>query len=545
MGISFYSGGAESDAADYTTLAIQIVVDNDYSFLIQPMSGRQIFWLWLAVLVFFMKIFGATNFIAIFATGLFGTLSIYLFFRLVMLIWDRKTSILITLIFALTPVHINISHNAFYDVILLSLLFFSLENYLKYFKENKKKYLTITGLVASLMVFIHPTGYIYIFLIWITFPFFKKQNVLRDWIYFSFFIGFLPLLQVILWKYYTGNIFPYQKLQQTYSYFQQFNLESFQIRHYIRYFLYMIISYSPLILLSLLFFLFDLKWKLEKIRILSVFSLWVIIAILMAQGSHSDFVSPVVFLFGILFMFLLKHDLLKQNKLIFILGLFGLSIFFLYLKAIPRVAFGPRQFVYPVAFFTPILWYYGEKIIKRKKLITVTVLSVYLALFVVAFIFHLPGYNTLSLPGFNATFSDYLRPALPYYERDKKYKTTLTWLKKNKMSPQDYIFSNIKNRWIIANLNMPQNHYLKSYEQYDLLKGFSKQSLHDIWLNIQKYEPRFIIWDFKLHNEEYEIVGTKGERKVSYSLEEFKEIINEKYKKECILEDEIIIFKKN
>jgi hypothetical protein len=48
-----------------------------------------------------------------------------------------------------------------------------------------------------------------------------------------------------------------------------------------------------------------------------------------------------------------------------------------------------------------------------------------------------------------------------------------------------------------------------------------------------------------LHNEEYEIVGTKGERKVSYSLEEFKEIINEKYKKECILEDEIIIFKKN
>lgn len=544
LGISFYSGGAESDAADYTTLAIQMVTYNDYSFLIQPTSGRQILWLWLAVLVFFMKVLGATNFIAILTTVLFGTLSVYLFYRLVSLFWDKESSLLLTLIYSLTPVHISISHNAFYDVILLSLLFYSLENYFKYFKIGHRKYLVISGLVASLMAFVHATGYIYIFLMWFSFPFFKKHRIIKDWIYFSLSIAFLPFIQVILWLYYTGSIFPYQKLQANYQYFQQFKVEPYQIRHYIRYFLYLIISYSPLIFFSMIIFIFDLRWKKDKTRIIYIFLLLAFTFGLIGIGSNIDIVSPVFFVLGILYLFLLKRDVFQKNRLVFFFGLFGLSIFTLYLRGFPGTAFGPRQFVYPATFFTPIMWYYGEKIFKKKKHIVITVLSVYLGLFIIAFIFNLPQYKMLSPPGFNVTFSTYMRPALPYYERAKKFKTALAWLKGNNASPKDYIFSNIRNRWIIANLNMPQNHYQKSYEKYDHMKGFSKQSLDEIWQNIQEHKSRYIVWDYKLHNEEYEFIGLSGERKVDYSLDEFLERISESYVKVEIIEDQIMIFER-
>jgi 4-amino-4-deoxy-L-arabinose transferase-like glycosyltransferase len=209
LAIGLYSGGAESDAADYTTLAIQIVTDHDYSFLFQPDYGRQVFWLWLAVLVLFMKVLGATNSIAILTTVVFGTLSIYLFYRLLRVFWDRKVSFLITLVYSLTSVHINISHNAFYDSILLCLIFYSLENYFRFIKYNNKRHLWIAGFIACLMAFIHATGYIYIFLIWLSFPFFKKPFKVREWVSFSLAIGLLPFLQVILWIFYTGSIFPY------------------------------------------------------------------------------------------------------------------------------------------------------------------------------------------------------------------------------------------------------------------------------------------------------------------------------------------------
>jgi hypothetical protein len=328
------------------------------------------------------------------------------------------------------------------------------------------------------------------------------------------------------------------------QHFPLYDIEPYEIRHYVRYFLYLMISYSPLLFFSLAVFILDLRWKKDRNRIIIVLSLLALIVALIYLGINPDLLSPLVFGFCILYVFLLKRHIFQKNMLVFFFGLLGIAIFTLYLRAFPGIGYGPRQFIYPATFCLPIMWFYGERFLKKNSYIVSAVLFSYCLLFFIAFVFNLPKNKNISPPGFKATFSHFLSPALPYYERDEKHKETLSWLKKRNVSRNDFILSNIENRWLNANLNMAQNHYLKSDEKFDLEKGFSKRSLEDIWQILQKNKPRYIIWDYKQHAEEYGKIGWEGERKVTYSPEEFMQKISESYIKAAIMEDQIIIFEK-
>lgn len=542
LGVGFYSGGAESDAADYTTLAIQMVTDHDYSYLVQPSSGRQVFWLWLAVLVGFMNIFGATNLAAITATAFFGTLSIYLFYRLLILFWDGKTSRLIVLILVMNPVHINISHNAFYDSILLCVLFFSAERLLRYFQERRISLLLLSGISASLLAFVHATGYIYIFLLWTGFLVFSKKINARETILFSLAIGILPVLQMLLWKHYAGSFFPYQQLQRNFLFLEELQTSGYQFKHYLRYFMYLIINYSPLLFLGMIVFILDLRWKEDRARIIPIASALCLLFGLQLAGRSRDIVSPLLFVCGIVFVIVLKLHLLENNRLVFLFGMLGLSIFTLYLRVFPSTGFGPRQFVYPVAFCIPLFWHYGVKWIDKKALVAGSILAGYVLLFIPAFFFSLPRYKEYSPPGLSVPFAQFLSPALPYYRRAEKYKLALKWLKAYGLTKNDFVFSNISNRWLNANLNLPQNHYLKSSEVYDQKEGFRRQSLDDVDALIRTHQPRLVIWDLEQHRREQNIILTDGLKKVGYSPEQLFQRLDERYRKITVIEGEIVVF---
>ena len=544
LGVGLYSGGAESDAADYTTLAIQMVTDHDYSYLVQPSSGRQVFWLWLAILAGFMKIAGATNLAAIAVTALFGTLSIYLFYRLLILFWDGKTSRLVVLILVLNPVHINISHNAFYDSILLCVLFFSAERLFRYFQEKKTSLLILSGISASLLAFVHATGYIYLVLLWIGFLVFSKKFDVRETVLFSLAIGMLPALQMVLWTHYAGSFFPYQQLQRNFLFLEELQLSGFQFKHYLRYLLYLIINYSPLLFLAMIVFILDLRWKKNWAKIIALASALGLLFGLTLAGVSKDIISPLLFVWGIIFVIVFKSHLLENNRLVFLFGLLGLSIFTLYLRVFPSTGFGPRQFVYPVAFCIPLFWYYGEKWIDKKALVAGSILAGYVLLFVPAFFFNLPRYKEYSPPGFSVPYAQFLSPALPYYRRAEKYKLALKWLKAYGLTNNDHIFSNIGNRWLNANLNLPQNHYLKSSEVYDQKEGFRRQSLDDVDASIRAHQPRLVIWDLEQHRREQNIILTDGLEKVGYSPEQFFRRLGERYRKITVIEGEIVVFEK-
>jgi hypothetical protein len=545
--IGIFSGGAESDAGDYTTWAFQLVAENDWACCYNIHSGRPIFHLWVFILVVSMKIFGATNFVAITTCVFFGTLSIYLFYRLVSVFFNNRDSIFITIIYAVLPTHINISHNTFYDVILLSVLLFSLENYFKYFKTGKNKHLIIAALIGTLIAFIHATGYIYIFIMWILFPIIdnKKRINWKKWLAFSILIGFLPIIQTILWKYYLNSFFPYQKLQSNLRYYLQYRTKLYEIRHLVRYFLYLVVSFSPLIFLSLWVYLFDIKWRKNIKTIIPLLFILLVIVSGFWMGIDKDYISPVVFIYVIIYVILLKKYLLNINKLLFFFGLLSIIIFTLYLRIMPRTSFGPRQFVYPATFLIPIMWYYGVKIFKNKIFSFAVIISSFIIMFIVAFLFNLPKYKHISPPGFNVAYASLLEPALLYYPRTETEKSVLKWCKQNDISTNHKIFTNISGRYINSNLNIPQNnYYVVTGVIQSHLEGISPVSLDYYLMLIEKKKPDIIIWDENKHNLEYYTFSKSGDRKLDFSYEKFLFKISENYKEIAQLKDRIYVFKR-
>jgi hypothetical protein len=463
---------------------------------------------------------------------------------LLILFWDGKTSRLIVFILALNPVHINISHNAFYDSILLCILFFSLEKLFRYFREQRLPLLILSGASASLLAFIHATGYIYIFLIWLCFLIFRRRIRPVEVVTISLAIGLLPFLQVLAWKHYTGSIFPYQKLQSNFLFLEALQVSGYQLRHYLRYVIYLVINYSPLLFLSVFVFLFDLRWKKDAVKIMALFSVLALIVVLRFTLLSPDVVSPLVFIWGIVFVTVLKSDLIEKNRLVFVFGLMGLSVFILYLRIFPSTGFGPRQFIYPVVFFLPVFWHNGERWIKKSGLLAACILTGYVLLFIPAFYFNLPQHKGDAPPGLKVTYAQVLSPALPYYERAEKYKLALKWLKAFGISTSDRIFSNISNRWLNANLNLSQNHYLKSSEVYDQSEGFGRQTLDDIDALMQSHQPRFVIWDLEQHHQEYNLVLRDGRKKIDYSPEQFLQRLGERYQEITVIGGEILVLER-
>ena len=196
--LGLFSGGAHSDAANYISLAIQIVQQSDWSQLILTSDGREVFSIWLFVLVIFMKVFAANWIIPVFITSAFGTLSVFVFYQLMKLFFTETTSFFLSLSLACTPVFLVISHNALYDALFIFIYLSSLFYFFRYFQTSQKKYIMYSGLIGSLLVFVHGAGYPYIFLMWLAFPLFyyPKQDLIKNWIVFSIAAGFFPVIQI-------------------------------------------------------------------------------------------------------------------------------------------------------------------------------------------------------------------------------------------------------------------------------------------------------------------------------------------------------------
>jgi len=546
IGIGYATGGAESDAGGYTTYAIQMAQEGTYEGIVNLHTGRVIFHLWLFVLVMMMKVFGATNLVAIVTTALLGTVSVYAFYRLVNNYWDSNTSLLISTLLIFNPTHINISHNAFYDALLITILLFTIDYFVKYMKTYQTKYLIISALIGTLLATVHATGYIYIFILWILFPvLYRGESKIKYWFLFSGIIGIYPVIQMGLWKFSVNSIFPYQQLQYNQRFLHQFKDYTFELRHYIRHIIYLIISYSPLIFLSLWLFIADNRWRKDKYKIIGFFTILLFFIVGFSLGIEKDKLSLLTIIYSISFVIFLKRHLIKSNALIVISGMFALVIFTLYLRIFPRSGFGPRQFIYPVIFLIPVLWFYFEKYFKRRSLLVLMVLLSYSTFGLSAFYFNIGEKRSISPPGFNVTYGKILTPSLPYYIRPMDEVRALKWCKKQNVGSTDFILTNLRGHYISSNLNMPQNHLLNlnglSYSHTD---GFSIRDISDYFEWLKKNDVHYIILNPIIFDKEYKTVTDDGKQKINMSCREFIDTISATYLKDEASTKELIFLKK-
>ena len=167
--LGLWSGGAHSDAGDYITLAIQIVKLNDWSKLLLLTSGRELFSLWLFVLVVFMKVLGPYWQVAVLTTSVFSTLSLLIFFKILNIYYETSKSLLICICLSISPAYTVISHNSLYDAFFIFLFLLSLFFLLKGMVEGKNQYQFIfkSGFIGSLLSIVHGAGYPYILFLWL------------------------------------------------------------------------------------------------------------------------------------------------------------------------------------------------------------------------------------------------------------------------------------------------------------------------------------------------------------------------------------------
>ena len=118
-------------------------------------------------------------------------------------------------------------------------------------------------------------------------------------------------------------------------------------------------------------------------------------------------------------------------------------------------------------------------------------------------------------------------------------------LQKENIDVNDYIISNVYSRYLNANLNLPQNHYLRvwglSYSHED---GFKKVNLNYYINWISKEKPNYIIWDVKRHEQQYNTFNNKGERRFNFSFPDFESVVSRKYEIISNIDEIIFIYKR-
>ena len=502
LALGLYSGGAHSDAADYTTAAIQVIRDSNYSMMLWTSGGREIINLWFVILVAFMKVFGPFNFVAILATSIAGASGVFAFYKLTSLFYSRISALYLAIILALTPVYLVISHNSLYDAFFVALLLSSFYHYFVFFKKLLVKSLYISAFLASLLVYVHAAGYPYIFIIWLTFFFFTDiRSKLKEWIIFSLIIGFLPLIQIIIWKINYGSFFPYQIIMEEWNTNFRVTVEVFEIRHYIRFFLLILLGYTPLYLITFLYFIVDIG-KNKKLNYLIVSTLLLLLVVLNYVANIGyDSLYPLIIVTAFTFMELLKKELGKSNELVYLFGIFSIFTFLMYLRFFPVAYFHQKHFLYPVLFLIPIAWYYLEKRIVKKSVVFAVILTTSLVMFSVDMFFHFPINKNKSPNGYNVKYSETFKYSMPYVDEGIQ-KDVVSYYKSQYITANDYIVTNWINRYIGANLNLPQNHYITLTDIYHLGSGFEKLSINRIDSVVQLFKPMYIHWNITMENKD-------------------------------------------
>ena len=447
---------------------------------------------------------------------------------------------------SITPVYLVISHNALYDAFFLLLYQVSLFFYFKYFQTTEFKHLILSAILSSLLVFVHGAGYPYAFFMWVTFPFFdSNKNRWRNWLYFSMFAGLLPLLQMIMWKFIIyGSFYPYQEMIHDWALMQDsVYTELFQVRHYLRFILLLVLGYTPMLFLSLLYFFIDIPWREKKYIVVICGTLLIIIGLLLSK-FHIDFLYPLIIVFILVYMFLLKKSILRENKLLFFFGLMTIFTLSIYMRFFPKPYFHQKHFVYPVFFLIPIYWFYASKILKTEVKIFIAIIVAFFIQFCIDIYFQLPKNKNLAPPGFNVKYSSTFIFGLPFTNEGTQ-KELVNWYKQHNVKADDFIVTNLPGRYINALLNMPQNHYIKLIDSYTFKGGFKKPTLQNSMAIINKYNPKFIQWDYELHKSRYDQFDKSGERRYLFSFEDFdKNLFNKGYAPVDTVAEKYIIYSK-
>jgi Dolichyl-phosphate-mannose-protein mannosyltransferase len=544
IGCGLYSGAANADAGDYTTLAIQMANENNYSFIIDTTSNRQVFQLWLLVLTVFMKILGATNLTAIIIISFFGTFSIFVFYKVLKLFFNNSSSLLITVLFSIIPLIISIQQNPLYDGFLLFVLLTAIYFYFNFLNNGKIIHLVLSGCFGTCLPFIHPSAYIYVFIIWFLFPFFYRGKALiKEWVIFSVIIGLLPVLQLLVWKHLYGIYYPYQKMIEEWFSLKDrgFSIPGRSIKSLINYYLVFFVSISPLIFFAILAFVADIKLKTWKNLILLLIYFICILLIVYLIGLNTILLIFIPLSFVLLF----KQKVLKENKFMFLCGTISLIMLSLFVGISDNMAPQKRGFAYIITFSTPILWFYGNKLIHSKRNLFSGLIIFYIIMFIAAFYFNLSRNQNKMVPYFNKKYSVALNVYLPYDRQPDKVLASLKWLQEQNFRSDQYLLTNIWGRYIPANLNMSQNHCLiATGESYSITKGFEevKLSVYSDW--VKKNKPGYVIWDKILNDKCYNIIDNKGKHMMTFTYQEFLFEIEKNYNVNVLMPDSVFIFKR-
>jgi 4-amino-4-deoxy-L-arabinose transferase-like glycosyltransferase len=546
LGLGFYSGGGHSDASDYITLAIQIVTQHDWGQLIMVTNGREVISLWLVLLTLFMLVFGTTNYVAIVLTGLLGTLGVFAFYRLMRLFWNERNALCLAAILALTPVYLVISQNALYDALFIVLLLTALRYYFVFFTTHTVRHLVVSGLIFSLLAFVHGSGYPYIFLVWIVFPLFdKSEHRWKHWMLFSLAAGTLPVIQMLIWKFFLyGSFYPYQELAHDWSVnHDALTIEPDGLKHILRFFLILILGYTPVLFLVFWIYLLDLPVKTKKRSLAGIAVLFVVITCLLAGGIHIDSLYLLIVLFILLYHFALKRDLSQENGLVFLFGLLSVFTFSIYIRWFPKPYFHQKHFIYPVLFLIPVYWFYAGKVIRNEYLIFGILIGAFCFQFLTDMYFHLPKNKDKSPQGFRVKYSSTFTYCMPYTDEGIQ-KEIATWYKNHTVKPDDYILTNRHERYVNAQLNLAQNHYLKITDSYSLNKGFQQPTLEKTLALIDRFQPVFIHWDKALNHSLYQTLNRDSNRQFLFSYGELASALKDRYTAVDSLDNAIVFFQR-
>lgn len=542
ISIGILTGAADDDAGDYVTFAIQTAHDNNFHNFFDFNSGRQVFQLWLFCLFCFMKLFGATNIVAILLTSIIGTLNILLFFKLVRLFYPQRNSLYISIIYAVVPIIIYTSYDPCYETIFIFLFLFSVYSFFRFNNTDENKYLIISGLSGSLLAFIHAYGYPVILVIFLSFPFiYSGRSRLKKWILFSFCLLLLPVIQMISWKFIYDSFYPYLELL-THWVSDNWTTSASEI---VRFVFYCLFSLSFILLLGIILFVMDLKGIFNKMAGLSLVLILTALFFIFSFRNQNDLFKYFFLIFSIFFL-ILKRPMVKENALIYLFGVLGLVFFTLMIFRFP-VRGNIRQLAFIITVLIPVTWHYLEKMVKKDNVVFSIFSSVMFILLVAGLILNLTSLKNKEIGVVKGKFSSVFQYNIPFSLQHVDDRKIVKWLKKNRITPNDYVLSSIKsNRYVPSNLDMPQDHFLSAFFfSYSHKEGFTEQSLENYMKWINDNNPRFIIWDIDFQDEEYSkiINQNNGERKIAFNFSEFNSRISENYKIADTITKRIIVYK--
>ena len=539
--LGLISGGADDDAGDYVTYAIQTAHDNDFTNFLDLSLGRQVIQLWLFCMVCFMKLFGATNTVATLLTSIIGTLNILLFYKLVNLFYTQKQSLLISILYSVIPIIVYTSYNPCYETIFIFIFLFSVYYYFTFINSNQNKYLIISGFTGSLLAFIHAYGYPVILVILLSFPLiYSDKDRIKKWILFSFCLLLLPLIQMVAWKIIYGSFYPYLELLTHWTP-ENWTLSVGEI---IRFVFYCLFSLSFILIFGIISFVIDLKGVFNKLAATALLLIIISLFFLFSFKNQNDLFKYFFLIFSVLFL-VLKRPQINENGLVYLFGVLGLIFFTLLIFLFPSRG-NPRMFAFLITVLTPVTWYYLEKNIKNERTVVSIFISVIGVLLISGLIMNFANLKEKEIGFLKGKYSSVFQYNIPISLQHKDDKKIVRWLKENGVKPSDHIIASIKsNRYVPANLDMPQNQFLNAFFfTYSHKGGFAKQSLESYLNWINENNPRFIIWDIDFQDQEYaQIINEEtGERKIAFNFTDFKKGISGKYAFQDTIIKRIVVF---